>query len=101
MNKASIYLILMSSLALTSFTQTTEPSTAGDPAIYEGLIFGIGTGTFAVVCFIILSMFMIFFKNCSNTPIACACCAVFLPLIVFLIILAMPKEDKDPIPVAD
>ena len=77
----------------------------GNVEIYDGLIVGIGQGTFAIICFIILSTVMCLFKDCSSSPNAVICVAICLPVIVFLIIRALPlkslesdKEQTDKLP---
>ena len=77
----------------------------GNVEIYEGLVFGIGKGTFAVICFIILGTIMCLFKDCSSSPNAIIFMAILLPCAVFLIIRALPlkslesdKEQSDKLP---
>ena len=79
--------------------------TTGNVEIYEGLIFGIGKGTFAVICFVILGAVLCLFKDCSSSPNLCIFVAILLPCLVFGIIRALPvkslesdKEQADKLP---
>ena len=77
----------------------------GNVEIYEGLVAGVGKGTYAIICFVIFSTILCLFKDCSNSPNRCICIAICLPIIVFLIIRALPvkslesdKEQSDKLP---
>mmetsp|Transcript_23082 Transcript_23082/g.30721 ORF Transcript_23082/g.30721 Transcript_23082/m.30721 type:complete len:233 (-) Transcript_23082:49-747(-) len=93
-------LILAAVMVANAMAQQT-----GNVEIYEGLIFGIGKGTFAVIVFVIFGTILCLFKDCSSSPNLCICFAVILPIAVFAILRALPvkslesdKEQSDKLP---
>ena len=72
--------------------QETEPTT-GNLEIYEGLVFGVGKGTVAVMAFAVLSLIICFFKDCTPTPSIMVVIAICIPIVVFGIIYALPKKS--------
>jgi len=66
-----------------------------DGAIYEGLVFGIGVGSFVVTIFAIISVIMCFFKDACALPNCWVLCAILLPVIAFLFFVIWPKESPE------
>ena len=81
---------MVSLLATSILAQQT-----GNVEIYDGLVFGIGKGTFAIICFVILGTLCCLFKDCSRSPNVIVGCAILLPLIVFLIIRTLPVKSLE------
>ena len=71
-------------------TNSADPQNS---EIYDGLIIGVGSGTFTVIICIFISITCCFFKNSCVYPNLCTFCAILLPAIVFLIIYLSPKES--------
>ena len=65
--------------------------TTGNLEIYRGLVYGVGKGTVAVMAFAFLGVIICFFKDCTPTPSIMVVIAIALPLVVFAIILGLPK----------
>ena len=78
-------------------TDTTAASTntadTGNTEIYEGLVLGIGKGTLTVAIFAILAVIICLFRDCSSTPNAIVGLAIMLPILVLIIIVALPKKS--------
>ena len=73
---------------------TTAESTAADPSeIYDGLIIGVGRGTFAIIVCIFISVTACFFKSAVVYSNLCIFVATLLPVLTFLIIYLSPKES--------
>lgn len=66
---------------------------SGNIELYEGLVLGVGQGTIAVCIMGIIGLIICFFKDCSATPSIMVAVAILLPVITFLIILAIPKQS--------
>ena len=67
-----------------------------DPVnIYEGLVMGVGVGTFVVLVTAGLGLLICFLKKSFANPNLIACGAVILPFIIFFIIYLWPKEPLD------
>ena len=75
--------------------QVAVAQTTGNVEIYEGLIFGIGKGTFAVICFIIFGTLLCLFKDCSDSPNSCIGLGILLPCLVVVLIRALPVESLE------
>ena len=59
----------MFSLAMLFFLAFfVSTASAQDENIYDGLILGVGSGTFTVCAFMVLSLFMCLCKNSSSYP---------------------------------
>ena len=67
----------------------------GNVEIYQGLIFGVGRGTFFVICCIILGTVMCLFKDSTSCPNFCIFLGILLPIFVFTFIYYMPKKDLE------
>ena len=67
----------------------------GNVEIYNGLVYGIGKGTFAIICFVIFSAFLCLIKDCSRSPNVIVGCAIILPIIVFVIIRMLPVKSLE------
>ena len=61
--------------------------------LYNGLIMGVGKGTFVICICILISVTCCFFKNSVIYPNLCIFVATLVPVIVFLFIYLMPKES--------
>jgi hypothetical protein len=61
--------------------------------IYDGLVFGVGTGTIAVCAFAVVGLIICFFKDCTPVPSIMIAIGIALPLIVLAIIWGIPKES--------
>ena len=75
--------------------ETTDGIATGNQEIYEGLVFGVGKGTFAVFCFAILGILICLFKDCSQTPTLCVFLGAAIPLLVLGILLLLPVKSLD------
>lgn len=64
----------------------------GNPDIYNGLIFGVGPGTVAVIVAALFSVLLCLFKDVLETPNVCVCIAILIPLIVLGIVRALPVQ---------
>ena len=91
-------------LAALIIVQTLAQQT-GNVEIYEGLVFGVGKGTFAVICFVIIGTVMCLFKDCTSCPNLCVVLGILLPVVVFGFIRSLPvkslesdKEQSDKLP---
>lgn len=71
----------------------TNTANTGNIEIYEGLVLGIGKGTLTVAIFAIFAVIVCLFRDCSSTPNAIVGCAILLPIIVLIIIVALPKKS--------
>lgn len=80
---------------LTLLAQGAVAQLTGNVEIYEGLLIGIGKGTFAVICFIVFGAVLCLFKDCSNSPNCCVGLAILLPCAVFGIIRALPVKSLE------
>jgi hypothetical protein len=72
-----------------------DPAQTGNPEIYEGLIFGVGPGTFAVILVTLLSMIMCIFKDASASPSGCVALAFVPPLVTLAIVMSMPVQSLE------
>ncbi len=97
-------LLLNSALAQTNETvaQTSSSVTSnnklpktGSNEIYEGLVFGVGAGTLAVIIVALLSILMCLFKDVLATPNLCVGAAIILPLIVLAIVRGLPVKSLE------
>jgi hypothetical protein len=63
--------------------------------IYVGLVpnFGVGRGTFAIICFALIGIVICFFRGSCATPNSMVFLGVALPVLVLLIIMALPKKS--------
>jgi hypothetical protein len=57
-------------------------------------VLGIGTGTLAVIIFIFVGILICFLRNSTVVPNVMVIIGFAIPIIVFLIILGMPKSSK-------
>ena len=96
---------ILQALAALLLVQIVYAQQTGNVEIYEGLVFGVGKGTFAVICFVIFGTVMCLFKDCSSCPNFCVMMGVLLPCVVFLFIRSLPvkslesdKEQSDKLP---
>ena len=64
-------------------------------SIYQGLIMGVGVGTFVVLIAAGLGMLVCFIKGSFQYPNLVACGAVTFPFIIFFIIYLWPKEPLE------
>ena len=90
--------LIFFSMALNLFTQTlgqTSSTTdaSGNVEIYQGLVLGVGKGTIAVCVFGIFGLIICFFKDCTATPSLMIFVGILIPVLVFVIILGIPKES--------
>lgn len=92
-------LLLSSTLAQTvvpvTSSSTNQTSAAGANEIYEGLVFGVGAGTLAVIITALLSILMCLFKDVLATPNLCVGAAIIIPLIVLAIVRGLPVKSLD------
>ena len=92
-------LLLSSALAQTAAPQTTgmtnKTSSTGANEIYEGLVFGVGAGTLAVIITALISILMCLFKDVLATPNLCVGTAIIIPLIVLAIVRGLPVKSLD------
>jgi len=94
-------LLLNSALAQTAATTVSnstsnnKQSSAGSNEIYEGLVFGVGAGTLAVIIVSLLSILMCLFKDVLATPNLCVGAAIIIPLIVLAIVRGLPVKSLD------
>ena len=72
-----------------------DPADTGNPEIYEGLIMGVGPGTFAVIIVSLLSMLICIFKDASASPSGCVAFAFIPPLITLAIVTTMPVQSLE------
>lgn len=72
-----------------------DPAETGNPEIYEGLIFGVGPGTFAVILVTLLSMLICIFKDASASPSGCVALAFVPPLATLAIVMSMPVQSLE------
>ena len=63
--------------------------------LYDGLVFGLGWGTFLIIVFIIIGAILIFFRKMLKYPGIMIGIGIGLPLITFIILYLWPKEDDD------
>ena len=90
MSKLIIFAALV---ALAIAQEETETPDAADPEdIYQGLVYGMGKGTFTVVIFAFIGLLFCFFKDLSYFPNCMVCFGTCLPLSIFLFIYWLPKE---------
>ena len=68
-----------------------EPSDANPDDIYEGLVYGMGKGTFTVVIFAFIGLCFCIYKDISYYPNCMVCFGICLPLSIFLLIYLLPK----------
>lgn len=83
---------LLSMIAVMVAAQTKA---GGDPAIYEGLILGLGPGTFFVLVCTVISILCCLFKDSVPTPTLCVVLATLFPIIVLVIVASMPVENLE------
>ena len=100
--KVSEAFALSALLITNAIAQSTQ---TGNVEIYEGLVAGVGKGTYAIICFVIFSTILCLFKDCSSSPNRCICFAICIPIVVFLIIRGLPvkslesdKQQNDKLP---
>ena len=89
MKRSSVALaaLLLMEVALAQMTGNIE--------VYEGLVFGIGKGTLAIICFVIFSVILCLFKDCVSMPNCCVGLGIILPIIVFVIIRLLPVKSLE------
>ena len=92
---ASLTLAQTPTTTSTTSTETNDGIATGNQEIYEGLVFGVGKGTFAVFCFAILGIVICLFKDCSQTPTLCVFLGAAIPLLVLGILLLLPVKSLD------
>ena len=102
MKPAFLGLFLLTSALAQTVSQTSSDSTsripsssAGTNEIYEGLVFGVGAGTLAVIIAALLSILMCLFKDVLATPNLCVGAAIVIPLIVLAIVRGLPVKSLD------
>ena len=102
MKPALICLLLLNSALAQTATTTSSNSTSnsklsstGSNEIYEGLVFGVGAGTLAVIIVALLSILMCLFKDVLATPNLCVGAAIIIPLIVLAIVRGLPVKSLD------
>lgn len=95
-------LLLVSALAQTNQTTSSTNQTTssnlpltGSKEIYEGLIFGVGAGTLAVIIAALISILMCLFKDVLATPNLCVAAAIIIPLIVLAIVRGLPVKSLE------
>jgi RsiW-degrading membrane proteinase PrsW (M82 family) len=66
---------------------------AGNPEIYDGLIAGVGPGTFAILFASFIGFLMCLLKNGSSNPRLMVVLAVLLPVFVFLVVKSLPVKS--------
>ena len=100
--KPALILILLLVSALAQSNQTTLANTTsanlpltGSKEIYEGLIFGVGAGTLAVIIAALISILMCLFKDVLATPNLCVAAAIIIPLIVLAIVRGLPVKSLE------
>ena len=86
---------MLLALCLLMLSAVCQAQTTGNTEIYEGLIFGIGKGTFAVIIFILFGVLLCLFKDCSSSPNMCIGMAILLPILVFGIIRGLPVKSLE------
>jgi hypothetical protein len=91
MKKPAILILLL--LSVVNAQDAAAPLSAGNSEIYEGLVFGIGPGTLAVIIAALIGMVMCLFKDSIEAPNTCVAGAILLPLIVFGIVRALPVKS--------
>ena len=107
-NQKSKQLFYSTLAALAPFlllADTCSAQQTGNVEIYQGLVFGVGKGTFAVIIFVIIGTIMCLFKDCTNCPNFCIVLGILLPVLVFILIRSLPvkslesdKEQSDKLP---
>ena len=90
--------LLLAALALIDLVYAQPPEVIltneqQNAQIYEGLIAGVGKGTFAIVICMFISVTCCFFKGSVVYPNVCITCAILFPVITFLFIYLCPKES--------
>jgi len=96
MKRALISLLLLASaFAQSNSTVTKNATQTGLNEIYEGLIFGVGAGTLAVIIAALISILMCFFKDVLATPNVCVATAIIIPLIVLAIVRGLPVKSLE------
>ena len=93
-------LLLVSALAQTNQTTSSNSTSSnlpltGSKEIYEGLIFGVGAGTLAVIIAALISILMCLFKDVLATPNLCVAAAIIIPLIVLAIVRGLPVKSLE------
>ena len=88
-------LLLVSALAQTTNTTSSNLPLTGSKEIYEGLIFGVGAGTLAVIIAALISILMCLFKDVLATPNLCVAAAIIIPLIVLAIVRGLPVKSLE------
>jgi hypothetical protein len=84
-------LLLLASLAVAQ--NTVVQGETGNTEIYNGLILGVGPGTFAVILAALVGVIICFFKDCVATPNLCVAGAISVPCIVLIIVRSMPVKS--------
>jgi hypothetical protein len=84
----------MRALSATLFMGVAYANT-GNPEIYEGLILGVGPGTFAVILSSIVGMLMCLFKDAVSAPTLCILGGIIIPLITLAIVKAIPIKSLE------
>lgn len=67
----------------------------GNPEIYEGLIFGVGKGTFIVALAGLVGIFMCCMKDCIACPTLCVVAGFAIPAITLACIRSLPVKSLD------
>ena len=99
--KVNRALYFAAALLLSFFTQVIQaqaepaPVETGNTEIYEGLVIGLGKGTVIVILFSIIGMLFCLFRDCSQTPNCCVFIGILIPLLVLLLIMALPKKSLE------
>jgi len=95
--KPALLTLLLITTALAQTTNTTSAGSlsTGSKEIYDGLIFGVGAGTLAVIIAALISILMCLFKDVLATPNLCVAAAIIIPLIVLAIVRGLPVKSLD------
>ena len=86
---ASCCLLAMVAVAQPVIEQKAQ---GGNDEIYEGLIAGVGPGTFWVLATAVLGMVACVFKDCAPAPKLVVGIAFVMPLVVFGFLRSLPVE---------
>ena len=63
--------------------------------IYEGLVFGVGKGTFIIICFMFFGVLLCFFRHSYYYPNVIIAVAIIIPCLVFLFFYVWPKDSLE------
>ena len=81
--------------ALNNLQEDSDLATTGNLEIYQGLILGVGPGTFIVIMVAIFSSLFCLFKDCATCPNVCVGVGIGLPILTYLIIRQLPVKSLE------